>query len=117
MKNRPLAVIVISVVYIVIGAVGFAYYVGDFRLRPMEAGLVLAETVRLLAVVAGVYMLRARNWARWLALAWMAVHVVLSVFHSSVQVLVHAALLAAIAYFFFRPGVGEYFRGGRSEAS
>ena len=33
------------------------------------------------AVVAGVFMLRGRNWARWLALAWMASHVAISVFH------------------------------------
>jgi hypothetical protein len=106
-----------DLVYIVMGAVGFAYHAGDFRLRPVETDLVLVETVWLLAVVAGVCMLRAQNWAQWLALAWMAFHVVLSVFHSWGQALVDAVFLAAMAYFLFRPGVNEYFRGGRPEAS
>ncbi len=34
-------------------------------------------------------MLRGSNWARWLALAWIAFHVFLSFLHSWQQVLVH----------------------------
>ena len=35
-----------------------------------------------LAIVCGVFLLRGHNWARWLALAWIAFHVVLSAFHA-----------------------------------
>lgn len=117
MKNRPAAVVLISVVYIVMGAIGFAYHAGDYRLRPAQTDMVLVETVRALAVVAGIYLLRAKNWARWLALAWMAFHVILSVFHSWSEVVMHAVFLAAMACFLFRPVVNEYFRAGRREAS
>jgi len=30
-----------------------------------------AESVRLSGIVAGVWMLRGENWARWLAIAWI----------------------------------------------
>jgi hypothetical protein len=55
-------------------------------------------------------MLRGRNWARWGALAWMAFHVVLSAFHSLVQLAMHSVFFAVIAYFLFRPAAKEYFR-------
>jgi hypothetical protein len=56
-------------------------------------------------------MLRGHNWARWLALAWIGCHVILSAFHSVFEVAVHGLLFAAIAYFLFRPRATRYFRG------
>jgi hypothetical protein len=60
-------------------------------------------------------MLRGRNWARWLLLAWIAYHVALSAFHSLSGVVTHALLFMVIAYFLFRPQVSEYFRRTRGE--
>ena len=109
MKKRPLAVIVISCLFIAAGVVGLAYHAGEFTARPpLEYALVCF--VRLLAILCGVFMLRGSNWARWLSLAWLAYHVVLSAFHSRSELLTHALLLAAIAFFLFRPRVSAYFR-------
>jgi hypothetical protein len=66
----------------------------------------------LLAVVAGVFLLRGRNWARWLVVAWMVFHVVLSAVHPGHALVVHGVLTAVVIYFLFRAPASEYFRGG-----
>jgi hypothetical protein len=91
MNRRPLLVTVIGWLYLVTGAVGLAYHstehetVGLFQYEP-----VLVLFLRLLALVCGVFLLRGSNWARWLALAWMAYHVILSAFHPLFELAVHS---------------------------
>jgi hypothetical protein len=53
-------------------------------------------------------MFRGRNWARWLALVWMAFHVAIS-FPVLRQVVIHSILLALIAWILFRPDARRYF--------
>jgi hypothetical protein len=71
---------------------------------------VWVELLRIIAIVCGIYLLRGSNWGRWLAIAWIAYHVVLSAFHSWLQLVVHCLLCTAFAYFLFRPKATEYFR-------
>jgi len=47
-------------------------------------------------------MFRGRNWARWLALVWMAFHVAIS-FPVVRQVVTHSIIFALIAWVLFRP--------------
>lgn len=111
MNSRPLPVTIIACVYILTGAGGFVLHLRDFKaLQPFPYDNVLVELVSLTAVVAGAYLLRGENWARWLALAWMAFHVVVSVFHSLSQLAIHALFLAILGYFLFRPAANSYFR-------
>ena len=56
-------------------------------------------------------MLRAFNWARWLAMAWIAFHVVLSFFHAWPEMAVHGVIFVAFAYFLFRPEANAFFQG------
>jgi hypothetical protein len=111
MIKPPLPVAIVAGVYIAAGVAGFVVHGKELTARsafqPDVPWLVL---VPLLAIVAGVYMLLARNWARWLALAWMLFHVVLSAFHSLQQFAVHAVMLALFAYLLFRPEATSYFR-------
>ena len=94
MNQRPLAVTIIGCVYIVMGAIGFAYHFTEFNARhPFQDDFLLVELVRLIAIVCGVYMLRGHNWARWLALAWIAYHVVLSAFHTLPELAMHCLFL------------------------
>jgi hypothetical protein len=60
------------------------------------------ELTELLAILAGAFMLLDYNWARWLALAWMAFHVAISfpVLH---QMAVHSIIFAMIAWLLLRP--------------
>ena len=105
--TRPLPVTLIACLYIVTGLVGSAAHLID--LDRFESDVLWAVLVNLIALIGGVWMLRRQNWARWLAIAWMAFHVILSVFHSPRELIVHALFLAAIAYFLFRPRVNVWF--------
>jgi hypothetical protein len=118
MNKRPVPVVIISCVYILTGALAFAFHVTDFKAQhPFQYDVIWAGLVRLLAVVCGVYMLRAQNWARWLALAWMAFHVILSIFHSMAQLAIHSLFFAILAYFLFRPTATRYFRAAGTQAT
>jgi hypothetical protein len=111
MAKRPIYVTIIAWVYIVTGAVGFVYHLTGFQARPALAfDAPWIELVRLTAVLCGVYLLFGRNWARWLALAWMAFHVVVSAFHTLPEMAIHAVFLAVLAYLLTRPAAVRYFR-------
>jgi hypothetical protein len=111
MNQRPVSISVIACLYILTGLIGGVYHMTELNAQPMfQYDIVWVELVSLMAVVSGVYMLRSHNWARWLALAWIAFHVVLSAFHSLSQLAVHSLLCAIFAYFLFRPAATRYFR-------
>ena len=61
------------------------------------------------------FLLRGHNWARWLALAWIAFHVVLSAFHAIPELVIHAVFCAVFAWVLFRPEAARYFRDVRVE--
>jgi uncharacterized membrane protein HdeD (DUF308 family) len=105
--KRPLTVTILGLLYIIVGVGSTAAHLFG---KPSAKELVSISVLGLLAVVAGVFMLRAQNWARWLALAWMAFHVALSLFHPLRELIVHAAFLALFAYLLFRPEARAYFR-------
>ncbi len=111
MNKRPRSVTVISCLFVAAGAIGFAYHFSEFKAqRQFEYGLVWVCFVRLLAILAGLFMLRGSNWARWLLLVWIAYHVILSAFHSLSGLAMHSFLLGVVAYFLFRPQASAYFR-------
>ena len=103
MKPTP-AVFLIAVLYL---AVGFGGGVSHFphHWQPED---VLAEATEVLAIICGWFLLRSRNWARWLALAWMALHVVIS-FPVLNQTAIHLLFFVVIAWALFRPGMRHYF--------
>lgn len=110
MKRPPVLVIILGCVLIASGAAGLAYHFPEFRTpQRVEYGLIML--VRLLAIVAGAFMLRGRNWARWLAMGWIAFHVAISVFHPFSQLAIHVVVFAAFAFVLFRRDAREYFRG------
>lgn len=111
MNKRPLSVTVIGWVYLVMGIVGFAYHFTSLRVKhQFQSDILWVELIFLLAIVSGAYMLRGRNWARWLAIAWMAFHVVLSIFHTLSELAIHSLLCAVLAWFLFRAAASRYFR-------
>jgi len=112
MNKRPLAVTAVACIYIVSGVGGLLFHLNEFRQEsPGHYDIVWISAVRLLAVVCGVYMLKGKDWARWLAMAWIASHVVLSAFHSAGEFAMHVVFCAAFGYFLFRPEATRYFRG------
>lgn len=74
--KRPVPVWILSCLDIAVGAVGFVYSFSE--LIAHQDNIVWIELTELLAIVSGAFMLRRHNWARWLALVWMAFHVAIS---------------------------------------
>jgi hypothetical protein len=62
-----------------------------------------------------VFLLKGRNWARWLMLGWLAFHVVVSAFHSLSDCIAHVVLLLVVAYFLLTPPDSKYFHASPSE--
>jgi hypothetical protein len=111
---RPLSVTILACVYLAVGALGFAYH---FRgLLSLQRDIVWAELTEFLAIVAGASMLRGHNWARWLALAWIVFHVILSAFDRLHGLAVHSLLCAVIAWILFRPEAARYFRSRQPQS-
>ncbi len=109
MSKRPVSVTVVAGIFMAAGVMGFVYHVSEFK-SSFEFELVWVCLLRLLAIVGGVFLLRGDNWARWLLLIWMAYHVILSAFHSPVELVMHSVLLVVIVYVLFRPRASAYFR-------
>jgi hypothetical protein len=109
-KKRPISITILSWLYIVVGVLSTAEHFVEFRAqRPVLNEVVWITVLGAAAIVAGVFMLRGRNWARWLALAWMAAHVVISTLHLIHGLLIHSVVFLLIAYLLFRREAREYF--------
>jgi hypothetical protein len=115
--QRPATVTVLSWLYIVMGTVGSIYHareLGQFGL--LHTDVLLIEGLRVLAIAAGFFMLKGQNWARWLAIAWIALHVIASFYNSWQQVAMHALFLAVICFLLTRPTANTFFRGMESHS-
>ena len=111
MDRRPRSITIISWFFIIFGSIGFLYGLlspGNLTLAQLK-GHWMVHLVRLVSVIAGVFMLRGRNWARWLLVAWMAFHIVLSALHSALQLLIHVLIFSVILYFLFRREASRHF--------
>jgi hypothetical protein len=110
MKSRPWSVVVVSCLLIAAGFIGLVFHFADFRnMHSMGSDVILVTFVRLLAVLTGAYMLAARNWARWLAMAWIGFHVVVSAFHPLRELAMHIVVFAVFAAALFHRGATQYF--------
>ena len=111
MKNCPLPVIIVSILFIVAGCVGFVYHLKEFfdpNAKLYE--LFWVQFVRILAIVCGFLLLRSINWARWLAIAWMFYHVLISAFHSPSDVILHIVFLLLVIVLLYLPKSSAFFQ-------
>jgi hypothetical protein len=116
MNKRPIAVTVIAFVYILTGVIGATYHLRGFKLHlPFQYDIVWAEITSLVAILCGAYMLRGHNWARWLALAWIGFHVILSAFHTLTELAIHSLFFGILAFLLFRPASTHFFQGGKAK--
>jgi hypothetical protein len=117
MSKRPISVLLVALLYIAVGVIGFTYHFTDLYAKgAFHYNGLLVELTELCAFICGAFMLRGQNWARWLALAWIAFHVILSAFHALQPFVIHCVLCGLIAWAVFRPQAGRYFseRSSRS---
>lgn len=111
--RRPVPVLIVAGAYLAVGIIGFVAHFHDLLATPSEG--VWMELTELLAAVAGVFLLLGRNWARWLTVAWIAFHVVLSAFGNIRELLVHSVMAALIVWLLFRPATTRWFDAARTE--
>lgn len=126
MTKRPLPLTIIGWLFIAVGAISFVSgwlprdNGGIRRALELRAShpldTALADGVRILAAVAGVFILRGINWARWLLVAWLLFHVAISLRHSPSELIIHSLLCVVVLYFLSRADAAEYFRARGTEA-
>lgn len=113
-NKRPLSVTLLGCAYLAVGAGGMlAHFPGFHSWRYDD---LLVEFTELLALLGGALILTGKSRARWLAVAWMAFHVILSAFHSAPETALHGFFLALIVWVLFRPAAARYFRPVSSHA-
>lgn len=111
MKNCPLPVLIVAILLILAGVVGFIYHLQDFadpNQKLYETTLV--ELLRIVAIIAGILLLRANNLGRWLAIGWVLLHVIISMFNSLEQTLMHIGVLVVVAVLLFLPVSVKFFK-------
>ena len=99
-----IAVLTVALLYIAVGLGGF---IAHFP-HHWHSDDILIEVTELAAITCGVFLLHRKNWARWLALAWMALHVAIS-FPAMTAVAIHLSFLIVIAWALFRSPERGYF--------
>ncbi|HXE36474.1 MAG TPA: hypothetical protein VN087_21355 [Verrucomicrobiae bacterium] len=109
--KRPFAVAFLGWLFIFVGLAALLYHLIKGTLDFWMVTIVLFE---LVAVLAGIFLLQGRNWARWLLLAWIAFHVISSGLNSLIASVPHLLLLIAVAYFLFTPPDSQYFGSARA---
>ena len=111
MNKRPVTVTVIASLLILAGIFGSAVHIKELvSSKAVHFEDLWIPVFGFLPAMFGVFILLGRNWARWLAVAWMTFHVAISFFDSWQKVVVHFLLLGLIAYALFGREAKTYFR-------
>jgi hypothetical protein len=105
--KRPFQITVLGWLFIVVGILSTTYHLLKGSLDPWMVPIVI---VGIIAIVAGVFLLRGARWARWLLLAWLAFHVVVSALNSLSDAMPHVVLLLVVGYFLLGPPTSKYFQ-------
>jgi hypothetical protein len=111
MKSRPLPVIIVSLMFIITGCAGFVYHLKElFEPNTKLYEFLWVEFIRILALVCGILLLIPTNWARWLAIAWLFYHILISAFHSTSEMISHIILLVLVFVLLYLPQSAAFFQ-------
>ena len=110
--KRPFQVTILGWLFIVVGILSTTYHLLKGSHDRWMVPIVL---VGIIAIVAGVFLLRGTRWARWLLLAWLAFHVVVSALNSLSDAMPHVVLLLVVGYFLLGPPTSKYFQRAQAE--
>jgi hypothetical protein len=112
MRRRPLSVTLLACLYLAVGTIGFVAHFRGLLAHQPDAWDV--EITEFLAIVIGAFLLRGHNWARWLAVLWIAFHVAITI-HQPLRLAIHSALLILFTWILFRQTAARYFRPAPAE--
>lgn len=105
--KRPFEVTFLGWLFITVGIFSTTYHLLRGSLDRWVIPIVL---VGVIAVVAGILLLRGVGWSRWVLLAWLAFHVVAIALESLSGALSHLLLLVVVGYFLLGPRTSGYFQ-------
>jgi uncharacterized membrane protein len=110
--KRPFSVGFLGCLFIGVGLVSLGYHLLRDRL---DYWTIPISLIGILAIVGGVFLLKGRNWARWLVLAWLAFHVAVSALNSVSGSVAHMVFMVAVGYFLLTPPDSGYFNSAPSK--
>ncbi|MGH9734455.1 MAG: hypothetical protein ACRD8A_07690 [Candidatus Acidiferrales bacterium] len=110
MTKRPWRITFIAWLFVVAGLADIGFNLRGLTQQPFRYDSLWPIGLGIVAVFCGLLLFLGINWARWLAVAWLAFHVIVGSFGSAQKLVVHGLLLAVIAYFLFRREATAYFR-------
>jgi uncharacterized membrane protein HdeD (DUF308 family) len=110
--KRPFQVTMLGWLFIAVGILSTIFHLLK---SPLDRWTVPTLLVGIIAIVAGVFLLRGARWARLLALAWLAFHVVASALNSLSDAIPHIVLLFVVCYFLLGPPTSKYFQNAQPE--
>jgi uncharacterized membrane protein HdeD (DUF308 family) len=110
--RRPFQVTVLGWLFIAVGILSTIFHLWKSSLDRWTLPILL---VGIIAIVAGIFLLRGAGWARWLVLAWLAFHVVASALNSLSDAIPHVVLLLVVGYLLLRPPTSKYFQSAQLE--
>ncbi len=110
--KRPFQIIVIALLFIVGGV---ATLVVPLLKSPLNRWTLPLALLGIIAIVGGIFVYKGRGWARWVVLAWLAFHVVVSALNSVSLAAAHFVLLVAVGYFLLALPTSKYFSSGPPE--
>jgi uncharacterized membrane protein HdeD (DUF308 family) len=110
--KRPFQVTMLGWLFIAVGILSTVYHLLKGSLDRWIVPILLVGAI---AIVAGVFLLRGARWARWLVLAWLAFHVVVSAFNSLSDAMAHLVLLLVVGYVLLGPPNSNYFQSSQPE--
>ena len=96
-------------------AVGILSTVYHLLKGSLDRWIIPILLVGAIAIVAGVFLLRGARWARWLVLAWLAFHVIVSAFNALSDAMAHLVLLLVVGYVLLGPPTSDYFQSSQPE--
>ena len=104
--KRPWEVTFLGGLFILVGIAGLSYHLSHGTL---DSWMLLIALNEIVAIACGAFLILGRSWARWVLLAWLAFHVVISALNSVSEAIAHGVLLTAIAYFLLKSPASRYF--------
>lgn len=109
-KIRPWRITFIAWLFVIAGLADIGFNLRGLTQQPFHYDSLWPIGLGIVAIVCGFLLLRGKNWSRWLAVAWLAFHVVVASLGSMGKFAVHGLLLAVIAYFLFNQEAAAFFR-------
>ena len=112
MRKTIPSILVVGVLFLALGVLdlwrGIAPLLGAGAQARLAGDDVLVLAIGVAALIGGTFVLRGRNWARWLLAAWMALHVAISIGKPTALV-AHLVIFGFIAFLLFRPPASAHF--------